>query len=141
MWKTAEEKSSKGGMVLMANVNKVSFKKLGAKKISAKGTRGIGSLVLAHALLVNCAFAQDDVITLQSTVSGSQEQPRVMYIVPWQEPNSEGFDYELHNSVAQELFSPLDRDEFVRALTLKHRRTTSREANSGPHGSKIGISE
>lgn len=55
-------------------------------------------------------------MTLHSTVSGSQEQPRVMYIVPWQEPDAARFDYELNNELAEAVFQPIDRDEFVRGL-------------------------
>lgn len=60
-------------------------------------------------------------VTLQSTVTGSQEQPRVMYIVPWQQPEAAELDYELRNTIAEELFSPVDRDEFVRGLVYRHR--------------------
>ena len=65
------------------------------------------------------AIAQEPVVTLHSTVSGSQEQPRVMYIVPWQEPEAARFDYELNNELAQEIFAPIDRDEFVRGLNYR----------------------
>ncbi len=62
-------------------------------------------------------YAQGEAeVTLQSTVSGSQEQPRVIYIVPWQQPGAAKLDYELNNGIAEELFTPIDRDEFVRGL-------------------------
>lgn len=71
-------------------------------------------------MIVAGAHAEEASITLHSTVSGSQEQPRVMYIVPWQRPAAAEFDYELENTVAEELFAPVDRDEFVRGLVYEH---------------------
>lgn len=69
--------------------------------------------------LAPSALAQEAVVTLRSTVTGNQEQPKVMYIVPWQQPGSSEFDYEPGSSFAEELFSPLDRDEFVRSLNYQ----------------------
>lgn len=63
--------------------------------------------------------ADEPVVTLQSTVSGSQEQPRVMYIVPWQEPGAAHIDYDLDNRLVEEVFAPIDRDEFVRELNFR----------------------
>ena len=77
------------------------------------------SLLLLLTAVCMPLLAEEAVVTLQSTVSGSQEQPRVMYIVPWQEPGAANFDYELNNGLAQELFVPIDRDEFVRGLTYQ----------------------
>ncbi len=77
------------------------------------------SLRFSPLLLAACftsASAQEASTTLHSTVSGNQEQPRVMYIVPWQRPEAAAFDYELENRLAEELFSVVDRDEFVRGL-------------------------
>ena len=69
-------------------------------------------------LLVATATAQGDeaVVTLHSTVSGSQDQPKVMYLLPWQQPGDADFEYRMQGSFADELFTPVDRDEFVRAL-------------------------
>ena len=66
--------------------------------------------------------AQEANITLHSTVSGNQEQPRVMYIVPWQQPGAAEFDFALHNGIAEDLFAPLDRDEFLRGLAWREER-------------------
>lgn len=64
-------------------------------------------------------WAEEAIVTLHSTVSGSQEQPRVMYIVPWQEPGAARFNYELQGGFGDELFGPIDRDEFVRGLAYR----------------------
>ena len=70
-------------------------------------------------VISSSATAEEAQITLHSTVSGSQEQPRVMYIVPWQQPGAAEFDYELQNTVAAELFSQVDRYEFNRAMAYR----------------------
>lgn len=49
--------------------------------------------ILALLLLcaVGAASAQEgegEVITLESTIIGSQEQPKVLYIIPWKQANS-----------------------------------------------------
>ena len=75
--------------------------------------------LLAIALLPQSPLAQDAVVTLHSTVSGSKEQPRVMYIVPWQEPEAAPLDYALDNQLVQEVFAPIDRDEFMREIQLQ----------------------
>ena len=64
-------------------------------------------------------LAEDAVVTLHSTVTGSKEQPRVMYIVPWQEPEAAPLDYALDNQLVQEVFAPIDRDEFMREIQLQ----------------------
>lgn len=81
--------------------------------------------ICLYAVLVTPALlAQEAVVTLSSTVSGSQEQPRVMYIVPWQHPGDARFDYQLQGSLASELFAPIDRDEFVRGLAYREMLST-----------------
>ena len=39
-------------------------------------------------------MVQDATINLQTTVTGNQEQPRVLYILPWQSPAPEDVDFE-----------------------------------------------
>ena len=70
----------------------------------------------------SATIAEEANVTLQSTVSGNQEQPRVMYIVPWQQPGAAEFDFALHNGIADDLFTPLDRDEFLRGLAWREER-------------------
>jgi hypothetical protein len=65
------------------------------------------------------SFAQEPVVTLRSTVTGNQEQPKVMYIVPWQPPEYREFEYAPARRLAQELFQPIDRGEFVRELEYR----------------------
>ncbi len=71
------------------------------------------------ALLAATAAAGEAEVTLQSTVSGNREQPRVVYIVPWQEPAAAALGLDLHGGIAEELFAPVDRDEFRRELAYR----------------------
>ena len=81
------------------------------------------ALAAITVLFAACAaVAEEASVTLQSTVSGNQEQPRVMYIVPWQQPGAAEFDFALHNGIAEDLFTPLDRDEFLRGLAWREER-------------------
>ena len=77
--------------------------------------RGLGILLL----LPNVSLAQEAVVTLRSTVTGNQEQPKVMYIVPWQPSLTTEFEYLLGSGLAQDLFTEIDRDEFVRELSYR----------------------
>ncbi|MCV6604175.1 MAG: hypothetical protein OIF34_02650 [Porticoccaceae bacterium] len=67
--------------------------------------------------------ADSAIVTLQSTITGNREQPKVLYIVPWQAPDGpeslrQGFQSDL-----DELFQPVERAEFLRQL--KHRGVTT----------------
>lgn len=81
-------------------------------------------------LMSLCAVAiaeEETVVTLKSTVTGNQEQPKVMYLVPWQQPGDAQFDNTIRGSFADELFVPIDRDVFVRGLEYQ---TLLSEANA-----------
>ena len=55
-------------------------------------------------------------ITLQTTVTGNQEQPRVMYILPWQSPLSPELEMEMLSSQEDAVFGHVERDELQRSL-------------------------
>jgi len=63
--------------------------------------------------------AREPVVTLRATVTGNQEQPRVMYILPWQAPEARDYEYTPAQSLADDLFRGLDRDEFLRELEYR----------------------
>ncbi len=70
-------------------------------------------------LVAGACHAQEALVTLRSTVTGNQEQPKVMYIVPWQPPEYTEFQYAPARRLAQELFQQIDRGEFVRELEYR----------------------
>ena len=55
-------------------------------------------------------------INLQTTVTGNQEQPRVMYILPWQSPLSPDLEMEMLSSQENAVFGHVERDEMQRSL-------------------------
>lgn len=55
-------------------------------------------------------------INLRTTVTGNQEQPRVMYILPWQSPTSPDLEMEMLSSQQESVFGHVEREEFTREL-------------------------
>lgn len=70
-------------------------------------------------LLPKLLIAQEAVVTLRATITGNQEQPKVMNIVPWRQPLATEFEYMLSSGLAQDLFVEIDRDEFLRELNYR----------------------
>ncbi|SMF11753.1 hypothetical protein SAMN02745866_00739 [Alteromonadaceae bacterium Bs31] len=63
------------------------------------------------------AGAQDtDVVELSATVTGNQEQPKVIYIVPWQPAEDDSILYRPLNSKTDNVFSHVERSEHKREL-------------------------
>lgn len=58
-------------------------------------------------------------INLRSTIQGNQEQPKVMYIVPWQTVDAPPASYKPLDTMIQENFNYIDRDEFRRLINTK----------------------
>lgn len=62
--------------------------------------------------------AKAEVLTIESRVTGNQEQPKVLYIVPWRSPlGPDGLQRDIDRHI-QKSFSHVDRDEFRRQLRL-----------------------
>lgn len=55
-------------------------------------------------------------INLRTTVTGSQEQPRVLYIMPWQSPAAEELEIEMLSSQQDAVFGHIEREEMLRGL-------------------------
>ncbi|MFB1001681.1 MAG: hypothetical protein QMC22_03980 [Pseudomonadales bacterium] len=68
---------------------------------------------------VSSALAQNKTIELESTFKGNQEQPKVLYIVPWQKVAAPEAFYQPLESLVDESFELLDRDEFRRVIKFK----------------------
>ena len=69
------------------------------------------------ALFSATTFAQN-IVTIESTVTGSQERPKIISIVPWQkpvDPDYYGDDIE-GLGTGDDVFKPLDRDAFLREM-------------------------
>jgi hypothetical protein len=53
---------------------------------------------------------------MQMTVTGNQEQPRVLYILPWQSPATTDVDFEPLENEQKAVFSQVEREELRREL-------------------------
>lgn len=77
-------------------------------------------LIIVFFLLYSTSvLSEEAVVVLRSTVKGNQEQPRVMYIVPWQRPGDSSLEYQPMDSLVNDLFTPVDRAEFTRELQYR----------------------
>lgn len=88
-------------------------------------------VLLSILLVATQATAQEQqVIKLEDTIRGNQEQPKVLSIVPWQAPTVK---QALPSPILERInlkFVPLERDEFSRqlqALTQQQELSYSRE--------------
>ena len=52
----------------------------------------------------------------RTEITGNQELPKVLYIVPWQNPDSGDLLDRPLNSLLDEILAPVDRDEFLRQV-------------------------
>ena len=77
-----------------------------------------GLLVIAALYLPAAQPVAEEIMTMESTITGSQEQPQVMSIVPWQPPEpSQGLYRPItRGAVELEILQPLDREVFKREV-------------------------
>jgi len=59
---------------------------------------------------------EPDVVELSATVTGNQEQPKVIYIVPWKAAEDDSVLYRPLNSKTNNIFSHVERSEHKREL-------------------------
>jgi hypothetical protein len=66
------------------------------------------------------AFAAEEArVELRSTITGNQEQPKVLYIVPWQAPGGADHLAQPLQPMLQDVFATVDRAEFRRELRYR----------------------
>lgn len=65
-------------------------------------------------VLTNLSWAKE--VTLGATVTGNQEQPKVLYIVPWKTPSATQSQYQPLNSQLKSVFTHVDRRELSRQI-------------------------
>ena len=76
------------------------------------------------------AGAQDNTLELESTIKGNQEQPKVLYIVPWRKIEGPDSVYQPLESLIAENFSLIDREEFRRQVKYRREAAQSLEAEA-----------
>lgn len=77
--------------------------------------------MLAIAAVAISAANGGEVVKLGTRVTGNQEQPRVLYIVPWQTADGPDSLYKNQDFSSQKahLLEPLERASFQRELLLR----------------------
>lgn len=65
---------------------------------------------------VSGAHAADRLDLEGTTITGSQELPKALHIVPWKSPQAGDLDARPMNSLVDEILAPIDRDVFLREL-------------------------
>jgi len=65
--------------------------------------------------------AREAKVVLRSTVVGNQEQPKVLYIVPWQRAGKLQLSYQPLQSLVDGVFSKIEREEFLRQLKYREK--------------------
>lgn len=75
-------------------------------------------LAIVGVLSASFAWAQDEaVIRLSDTVTGNQEQPKVLYIVPWQRAEDDTILYQpVKTMLNQDVFGHIERPEHLREV-------------------------
>lgn len=85
-------------------------------KTRAIKTSAISAALICQFFLSLPAIAQQADITINETVRGNEEQPKVLTIVPWQSPSGPEYLYRPLNSRLEQLFKPVERAELRRQL-------------------------
>lgn len=68
-------------------------------------------------MLAGTVFAQDsEVVNLSTTVTGNQEQPKVLYIVPWKQTSDNTILEQPLESKFADVFDHVEREEHKREV-------------------------
>lgn len=92
---------------------------------------GIVFSVLTTLLFVPLASAQDSaVVELRDTVTGNQEQPKVLYIVPWRAANDDTILYAAPTTKLQlDVFEHIERPEHLRKMHYLNQLTAPEKSH------------
>ena len=71
---------------------------------------------LLSVLMVSAMTLAQSESRLESIITGNQEQPQVLYLVPWQTPDSPTLKYDVINNQAHVVFEHIERSELLREL-------------------------
>ena len=90
-------------------------------------------ITLLLLLAPSAGAAREAVVTLRATVVGNREQPRVMYILPWQQPEGANVKLSPADYLAQDLYQAIDREEFLRELDYRAKLAAPTEQSDTIH--------
>lgn len=93
------------------------------------------ALLAALVFVTPAAHSQqkaDEPLNIESTVQGSQEQPKTIYVLPWQQPVGQIRIPPSSLPLAKHSVSPLDRQQFLRFIAVQHATVTTRSTQPDP---------
>ncbi len=74
-------------------------------------------IIFLLAIAATALAQKEGVVVLSETVTGNQEQPKVLYIVPWQPANDDTIlNQPLSTKLHRDLFAHIERPEHLREL-------------------------
>lgn len=76
-------------------------------------------LMLFIAIAVGATAYAGDVVEMSTRVTGNQEQPKILYIVPWQAAESSDALSQSFSPQSLDSLEPIARDAFERELLLR----------------------
>jgi hypothetical protein len=79
----------------------------------------LAALCCTFVAMSAAAQKQEANVVLHSTITGNQEQPKVLYIVPWQQPGGADHMAQPMQPLISDVFAPVDRQEFQRELKYR----------------------
>ncbi|WP_246434561.1 hypothetical protein [Teredinibacter haidensis] len=77
---------------------------------------GYMAVVLSSIMSALVSAQDEDVVELSATVTGNQEQPKVIYIVPWKPATDDSILYQPLNSKTDNIFGHVEPSEHKREL-------------------------
>ena len=95
------------------------------KSLKQKCLLVFAALYFYTALPMQTLHAQKNTLQLRETIQGNQEQPTVLYIVPWRAVEAPPASYQPLANLVKENFRLIDRDEFRRSLKVSLRAPSS----------------
>ncbi len=80
--------------------------------------RVLRSILLSIWIMAGFLVHAEEIIVIEGNeIRGNQEQPKILYIIPWQRPlQREGLEPDTLQLLGQDLLQPIYREEFVRRL-------------------------
>lgn len=87
---------------------------------------------LISAMLLSCSFSlvAQQAVEVQSTISGNQEQPKTIYVLPWQQPVGQIRIPATRLQPQPLTVSPLDRQQFLRFIAVQQATVQTRSVNT-----------
>lgn len=96
-------------------------------------------LMLGLALCTSVVVAQTNTLELEAKFKGNQEQPKVLYIVPWRKIEGPAPAYRPLQSLVEQNYALIDRDEFRRGLRYRDAQDAQIAEQAGEGRSEAAV--